>query len=383
MDQILGQPRAVEALQCQLSTGHLHHALIFYGPTGVGKYSTALALARIILCHKPIEGVTESSTVPGEEDRGFRSRQVLAACGTCVSCGLLPMDSSGGKATLASTHPDLHLVVKELAHFDDDRAVRDRKLTQIPVQVLRSALIGPASLVPKLSYGKVFIVDEAELLNSTGQNLLLKTLEEPPVGTVIILVTSDEERLLPTIRSRCHRIAFIPLSDEVVAQWIKQQQQELNAEERRWLVWFANGSLGRARLAIDFELIQWGRQVLPAVDQCADRKPPGNLGQLIAEQIDGFAKQWVDRYPGASKEAANRFAGQLMWSMIAGHARSRLSSVVDSLASTEPTQAEVALRPWIALVEACGRAQEQLAANVNLSMVCDHLVVELDRCFCA
>ncbi|MEL7087151.1 MAG: hypothetical protein AAGL98_01715, partial [Planctomycetota bacterium] len=223
MDAILGQTHALDQLHAQLTSGRVHHAQIFHGPAGVGKFTTALALAKVLLCHAP------------ERDLAGR----VTACGGCVSCltfrpapeeagpdatpgagaGAAAGAGAGAGAFPGVAHPDLHVVNKELARYSDDRQVRDRKLTSIPVDVLRTALIEPAYLGAQLNHGKVFIVDEAELLNAAGQNVLLKTLEEPPTpddntgggGTTIILVTANEDRLLPTIRSRCQRIAFVPL----------------------------------------------------------------------------------------------------------------------------------------------------------------------------
>ena len=156
------------------------------------------------------------------------------------------------------------MVVKELALYSDSKQMRDRKLLRIPVEVVREALIEPAYRGSQLGHGKVFILDEAELLNLEGQNALLKTLEEPPPGTTIILITSSEERLLPTIRSRCQRTAFVPLPAQAVAAWLKAYAPEMSdGEEGGWLVRFASGSIGRAKLAVDYDLTAWSRTVLP------------------------------------------------------------------------------------------------------------------------
>ncbi len=181
VDAILGQPHAIELLQSALQTDRLHHALIFHGPKGVGKFTTARALAAILLCHEVAKKAASSFLPP------------VRACGTCRSCAALR----------AGSHPDDHVITKELARFSSDAAVRDRKLMTIPTAVLRENLIEPVNLAPRLGSHKVFVVDEAELLDSVSQNILLKTLEEPPAGTYVILVTDAEDRLLPTIRSRC------------------------------------------------------------------------------------------------------------------------------------------------------------------------------------
>ena len=150
MDAILGQSHAIDLLQSALKAGRLHHAIIFHGMKGVGKFTTARSLASILLCH---------------DVRGGADGPV-SACGACRSC----------QAFRAGSHPDDHVITKELSRFSGDPAIRDRKLIRIPAAVVRENLIGPVNLAPRLGRHKVFIVDEAELLDAVSQNTLLKTL---------------------------------------------------------------------------------------------------------------------------------------------------------------------------------------------------------------
>ncbi len=204
MDKILGQARAIDMLQAALRTGHAHHAYVFHGSAGVGKFTTAKAFAKIILCHDP------------QTDLGGR----VIACGGCASCRLLRGES--GSAQNSGVHPDFLVVTKELARFSDDRKIRERKQLTIPVEVLESQFIEPIHRAPQLRHNKVLVIDEAELIDSRGQNLLLKTLEEPPAGMYLILVTASEDKLLPTIRSRCQRHRLRPAAvDEVLDRWLK------------------------------------------------------------------------------------------------------------------------------------------------------------------
>jgi DNA polymerase-3 subunit delta' len=370
MDRILGQARAVGLLERQLSTGRGHHACIFHGPVGVGKFTTALAYARVLLCHDRMTDLTGRVT----------------ACGACESCRLLknlaaesadnPDDDTVG---LTTGHPDLHVVRKELARFSEDATIRNRKLTRIPVEVLRSALIEPAYLAAKLGHGKVFIVDEAELLNPAGQNALLKTLEEPPAGTTLILVTANEDRLLPTIRSRCMRIAFVSLPDEAVGKWCDQHAKGLTGPQRKALVAFSGGSLGHAQLIHRFGLLEWCDIVLPALDGAAQGRPTPGLGQQLFGFIDAFAADWVKAHDNASKEAANKLGADLMWSLIATHARGRIAELTDRCDPQYPQAAEDTLAPWLGVIDATERAQQFLASNVNLSITCDYLAVTITQ----
>lgn len=363
MDRILGQPAALDALRNQLLTQRVHHAQIFHGPAGVGKFTTAVAFARELLCQDPLTDLHGN----------------LSACGGCASCKLFDAltdaeESNDPTASLTSAHPDLHIITKELALFSDDAQERSRKLTSIPVGVIREHLLGPASLAPAMNHGKVFIVDEAELLNPTGQNALLKTLEEPTPGTYLILVTSSEHRLLPTIRSRCQRVAFGPLDDAAVSRWLTEHHADLDEQTAKWVVGFAQGSLGRASLAMRFELVEWGTAVLSPIQRLAKSgRPEPQLGEAIGSSVDGFASAWVSAHKNASKEAANRRAAALMGSMISNYARRRMATIADQCDPETPADSELQLTPWLGIISAVSDFEAQLNSNVNLKLCCEGL----------
>lgn len=364
MERVLGQTRAIEVLQAALRSERLHHAWIFHGPAGVGKFTTAVAFSRILLCpHTSVDLAGQT-----------------VACGQCESCRLIA----------SNNHPDLHIIRKELAATSSVTKLRGRKQMNIPIDVLREHVVGgttldgrfhdaPAFKTPMLGHHKVFIIDEAELMDREGQNALLKTLEEPPAGTFLILVTTREELLLPTVRSRCQRVAFVPLPDELIAQWLAEHASNLDEASRRWLAGFCDGSLGRAALALEFELHRWAQEVLPALDDMTRGRPDASLGSRIAGMIDTFAKTWVDRHANASKEAANKQAVALMWSLIAHEARQRIAQLAQRTTADDPETAEAMLQPWLDVIDALNEAQSHINSNVNISIVCDHLVSRLDR----
>ena len=358
MQNILGQSKAIEILQSALTSGRGHHAYIFHGPAGVGKFTTAWAFARTLLCHD------------AQPDLAGH----VVACGSCRSCRLL--DAQPGTA---AAHPDLHVITKELARYNDDPEVRKRKLRVIPIAVVRQELLGPVSLLPQLGLNKVFIVDEAELLSDDAQNALLKALEEPPAGTYLILVTASEDRLFPTVRSRCHAVAFVPLPDQIVEQWLRRTKPELDEPQRTWLVGFADGSLGQTELAIEYDLFAWARVILPAMDQMAKGKYPCELGSYMAQRIDEFAKQWVDGHKGASKNAANHLAAKLVWRIIGQHARARIADAAPRCNPTDPVAAERILAGWLGVLDAVTAAESDMASNVNIGLVTDHAISVMYR----
>lgn len=409
MDRILGQTRAVEILQSALASNRLHHAYIFHGPVGVGKFTTAMAFARVLLCPH------------AEPDLTGR----IIACSVCDSCRLV--DSPTGE------HPDLHVVTKELARFNDDAQIRTRKLMTIPVAVLRDELIAKVYIASKLRHRKVFIVDEAELLDAVGQNVLLKTLEEPPEGTFLILVTSSEDRLLITVRSRCQRVAFVSLPDEVIASRVDESVRHANEEIDAWnasltkdrrpgrdddededdeddaggrsgkggakskaekrprvridltpsqqaaLLEFADGSLGRLAMALRYDIVSWSQHVFPALEAMCGGRYPTDLGPQLAQMIDDAARQRVEDEANGSKEAANKQAAGLMWSMIGQYLRRRIRELSKSCDPSDPVASEMILGPWLRAIEAIGVAESELASNVNMGLVADHLVSKLYR----
>ena len=399
METILGQERAVGILQSALQTGRLHHAYIFHGPRGVGKFTAAREFARILLCHQPQRDLAGN----------------LLACGACESCRLmkppapLPVDESkkrkrrkddDGDADAPKQadpddvfdregHPDYHVIRKELIVFSPDSELRKRKQMNIPVSLLRERMIGgevggkffasKAFHSAQLRHGKVFIIDEAELLEEEGQNAMLKTLEEPATDTYIILVTASEDRLLPTIRSRCQRVPFSALPDRIVADWIAKNAASLNEQQVQWLARFVGGSLGKAELALRYELFLWAKAVLPAIGEMQKSRYPADLGRAIADFINGFAERWVDEHPNASKEAANKQAAGLMWAMIMQHARQKLADLSLRCPAGDPVAGEAMLEPWLGAIVAVQEAERALASNVNLSLTCDGLVAALYR----
>jgi DNA polymerase-3 subunit delta' len=363
VEQILGQSQALDVLQAALRSGRVHHAFIFHGPVGVGKFTAAKAFAKVLLCHDPQHDLAGN----------------VIACAACESCRLAGENSADTKA-----HPDLHIINKELARYSDDRATRERKLISISIDLIRDNLIEPAYRSSNMRHGKVFIVDEAELLAygaNAAQNAMLKVMEEPPEGTYFILVTSSEDKLLPTIRSRCQRVAFLPLPVEVVTAWIDRHATPgWSAGRKAWLTSFAAGSLGRAQLAVKYDLANWADAVLPALDQLIAGKFPLNLGRVIEGSINDFATRWVDEHENASKEAANKLAAGLMWVLITQHARRRVAELAaNPRDGADVNAAEAALEPWLNVIDAVAAAEYELATNVNLGIVADHVVARMGR----
>lgn len=289
------------------------------------------------------------------------------------------------------THPDYHVIRKELAGVSSVATLRTRKQMNIPIDLLREKMIGGRTSDDKFHdaaayktaqqhHNKVFIIDEAELLDPVGQNSLLKTLEEPPAGTYIILVTASEDHLLPTIRSRSQRVPFAPLPDEHVQKWLDDNAAGMKENHRDWLVRFCSGSLGLAALALNFKLTDWAKAVLPAINDMQKGHYPTALGTDMSELIKQFAEEWVDQHKNASKDAANKQAAGLMWTMVTQHARHQLKKLSDQCQPGDLLGADTALRPWLNVIDAVRDAERALGSNVNINLVTDAMVAQVFEC---
>lgn len=349
---ILGQQRAVAALGRALASGQLHHAWILHGPQGVGKFRAATALARIAL-----------------------DPQATAASRAALDP---PQGTPIARMIDAGTHPDLHVIRKELAAISESRELRDRKQMNIPLDLLRERMIGGIAgdgrhhesavfRTAAMGHGKVFIVDEAELLDADAQNAMLKTLEEPPPGTVIVLVTQHEDRLLPTIRSRCQRVAFGPLDAASMREWWEREGPEVAAEDRAFVEAFAEGSPGMAARAAGHGIAAWRRELWPLLEQLESGEFPANLGERLSEIAEQFAKGIVDADENASKDAANRQAVRLLARLLGLRVRQSLARAGDDPA---------ALARWLGASEALAEFERHVRSNVNLKHAFANLVAQ-------
>lgn len=346
-DQIVGQDQPIEVMQTALASGRTHHAWLFAGPPGVGKFTSALAFASCLM------DPTTARNLGGRYEPD--------------------PDSATQRRLRAGEHPDLHIVRKELALYSDNSKVRERKLASIPLEVIREHLLEPAYRAPTVARDaiapKVFIVDEAELLDRSEswapvQNAILKTMEEPPPGTVVILVTTSEDRLLPTIRSRCQRLAFRTLSDDEMIRWLSGSDIAVPPGSRDWLMQVAQGSPGRLVEAIEAGLESWA-QPLGTIFAAFDAgRPVFDFGPLAKGLIESYAASWTAGGKNRSKEVANRRAARQLLAVLAGHFQQGLRR------SHDPE--------WHArAVMRCERAERELASYVQPALVFDALAADI------
>jgi len=195
----VGNRRVVDILRRAVDQGRLPHALIFAGPSGVGKRTLALLLAQLLNCIRP------------ERDE---------PCGVCNACRKI----SGG------THPDVRVVEPDGAFI---------KIDQV------RAMIDEVAYQPFEGKYRMVILDGADQMRVEAANCLLKTLEEPPSRSVLVLVTAKPYLLLGTIRSRSRLLQFGPIAEDDIEAFLTGTQGR-TPDDARLAASFSNGSLSMA-----------------------------------------------------------------------------------------------------------------------------------------
>jgi len=198
--QILGQERAKSFLKKVIARDKIPHAYLFTGIPGIGKTSMAMALTMALNCDSPVDG---------------------DGCGRCPSC----------RKIMLGNFPD----------FLSIKILPDRK--NILIEQIRE-LNRELGFAPFAKY-RVCVIHQAETMTDEAANSFLKTLEEPPPGNILILNAKEPRDLLPTIVSRCQRVAFQPLPIKDMVNWLVKEK-DLDEEKAEMLARISAGSLGRA-----------------------------------------------------------------------------------------------------------------------------------------
>src|SRR3990172_6138691 len=196
--EIRGQDRAINILKRAISTDHVAHAYIFHGPDGIGKKLAAMSFAMAINC---------------TEDNGD-------ACGLCNSC----------RKITSGIHPDFTLL--------------DQESGEIKIAAIRDVINGMI-YKPLEAKKRVIKVNGAERFNLSSSNAFLKTLEEPPADTVIILISSSPDMLLQTILSRCQNVSFSQIPPHIITG-ILMDKMGIEEERAEFVAHMSDGSPGKA-----------------------------------------------------------------------------------------------------------------------------------------
>jgi DNA polymerase-3 subunit delta' len=332
--RIRGHDGVLKHFELAVRKGRLAHAYLFTGPPGVGKRLFARELARALLCE-------QSSPAEGRFD----------ACDRCPSCRLVE----------AQTHPDCFEV----------RRPEDKH--EFPIDLMRE-LRQNFGMKPARGRGKVAIIDDADDLNEESANCFLKTLEEPPPRSVLILIGTSADRQLPTIVSRCQVIRFAPLPPALLQELLGVPVPAARLRGR--LVRLSGGSPGQALDLADPALWDFRRRFVAALS-----RPQPDTVEL--------AREWTRFVEEAGKDSAGqRRRAALVLRLLIDFFRQALclsqsSRPADSDPDELPLQQSLAdrLGPDLLLeiLERCLQADQQLDRRVQLVLVLEALVDALGQ----
>ncbi len=231
---LIGHEQAEAEMAEAITSGRMHHAWLITGPRGIGKATLAFRFARRLLAG----GLEESG--PDLFGDAPATRDLA-----------MDPDDPVFKRVAAEGHADLFTLERGFAdepkrgRNDDDHPRNRRRRSEIVIGDVRK--VGAFLSLTALEGGwRVVVVDGAEDMNRNAANALLKTLEEPPGHAIVLLVSHAPGRLLPTIRSRCRRLALSRLSDDAVTSLIGRYRPDIEAGDARALALIGAGSIGRA-----------------------------------------------------------------------------------------------------------------------------------------
>lgn len=311
--RLRGHAIPLQQVRTAYEQGRLAHAYLLVGPDGVGKRTFALEVAKSLLCEQPPE--------------------VFQPCDQCPSC--LQVE--------AETHPDVTYA-----------RVRDDKL-ELPVKLMREVFIPRLGLKATRGGWKLGLVEDADAFNEESANCFLKTLEEPPARTLLLLRSRTLERQLPTIRSRCQVLRFNPLSESDLLAVLAEHGLTEPRQVAK-LIPLSGGSPGLA-LALNDNSLWETRQRL--------------LRNLLSPRPDPIelASDWKAAVEAAGKESRDqRQRCSLLVRLLLDGLRQRL---YEAAQNGEP------LEPWLHRLELCAETDLYIERRVNLITLVDAMADQL------
>ncbi len=248
-NSIIGQARVKELFRNIIARKRLAHAYLFSGPKGVGKDAVAIELARLVNCER-------SGTESCDECSSCRRASILQHPNIHLIFPL-PVGKSekDGDAPLAKLSEDEVKLVQEQIQSKSRNPYHPISLPRANMIKINSVreIRRDAALMAFSSGKKVFVIIGAENLNDASSNALLKTLEEPPEGTLVILTTPYPDQLLPTILSRCQHVRFGPITADEIENALVEREK-LSADEAQLIARSADGKYGLALQLVHSDL---------------------------------------------------------------------------------------------------------------------------------
>ena len=339
---LINQEQPIRILTALLQNGTLPHALLFTGTEGVGKQAAAVALAMACNCQRELpefKAEHRSGQAPVNSSGEF-NLLTMDACGVCKSC----------RKIAAGNHPDI-IRIQPIGPFI--------KIGQI------RALLQTLAMKPYEAITRVAILSEAQAMNAAASNALLKILEEPPSRSMLVLTATQKSDLLPTIVSRCQHVGFNPIPDEKIAAWLKNKHG-LEQQAADILAVMANGSFSRAQMMVKNNWLQRRKWVIEEMAHLS-LQPISHLFAL-AEKLSKEKEALAQ-----SLEIIKVWFRDLIINQYdAGKIINR--DVADKI---ETASQKNNLSDLLSKVDAVQKTQNRLAANTNLRLTLESLLIEL------
>ena len=329
---ILGQSQPKKILTNALQNSSVAHAYLFYGPESVGKKKLAITLAKALNC---------------------KGTDPLDACDECDSCRKIER----------RIHPDFF-------YLEPVKSTPTSREAAIKIETIRE-LQKKLGYLPYEGKTKVVVINSAELMNPQAMNSFLKTLEEPPSSTVLLLISSTPDRLLPTLLSRCQGIQFHRLSNTDIRTIIQSQLQEkgesLTKSELDFRVHRSQGSVERALSESSEQIENLREQLLEVLEKVSfDRM----------DIVFAFAKAWakhteqlqlvLDELLGLIRDLALYRSGCGQSDIL----NEDLSAKMIPIAGTR------SLKAWMDRFTAVRTTQIALSGNANAQLFLENMLIE-------
>jgi DNA polymerase-3 subunit delta' len=329
-ETILGQGQAKNIITRALEHGTVAHAYLFYGAESVGKKRTAIEFAKALNCAEP-----------GPD----------GSCGRCSAC--LKIDQG--------QHPDFFLVEPTKA----SSSARDAAIKIEEIRELQKKL----GYMPYEGRTKVAIIDGVEKMNAQACNAFLKTLEEPPTVTVLILVTANLYQLLPTIISRCQGVKFNPLPAEAIRTILEHHPDaaDMSAEEIDLRVLRSQGQVARALAEDVAEITRYREDLLTLIGQISFHRMD-LLFQWAREAARGGGdiQKILEELLGLLRDTALLQAG-------CGPETLRNGDIADRIASLAANKTQSAV---LNMMDAVFRTRNILNHNANVQLSLETMLMQ-------
>ncbi len=331
-NSVLGQIQPKKILHNALQNNSVAHAYLFYGQESIGKKRLAITLAKALNC---------------------KGSDPLDACDECDSCIKIER----------TIHPDFFFIEPAKSTPTSREAV-------IKIEAIRE-LQKKLAYLPYEGKKKVVVIDSAELMNPQAANSFLKTLEEPPSSTVLILISSNPNRLLPTLLSRCQGIQFHRLSPSVVKEIIQSQLMEtgesLTDSELDFHAHRSQGSVNQAMSENFAEMELLREQLLEVLENASFNR---------MDIVFGFAKAWA-RQTEQLQSVLNEFSGLIrdlaLYRSGCGQTDIQNKSLSDRMKVIAQTRS---LKAWLDQFTAVRNTQIALSGNANAQLFLENMLIE-------